>query len=87
MNTFHLHVFRYIFEEKETKQIESKGRKTKDANAESGPKGKVIARLQVGVSQFNFSSFVFLFIHFDLFGSGLTTLLEVFFVLCCGPLL
>ncbi|XP_068330096.1 uncharacterized protein [Pyrus communis] len=37
---------RYIFEEKETKQIESKGKKTKDANGESGPKGKVIARLQ-----------------------------------------
>ncbi|CAN6565896.1 unnamed protein product [Malus baccata var. baccata] len=37
---------RYIFEEKEAKQIESKGKKTKDANGESGPKGKVIARLQ-----------------------------------------
>ncbi|BBG97749.1 Ribosomal RNA processing Brix domain protein [Prunus dulcis] len=37
---------RYIFEAKETKQTESKGKKTKDAKGESEPQGKVIARLQ-----------------------------------------
>lgn len=82
MNTLHYHAFRYIFEAKETKQTESKGKKTKDAKGESEPQGKVIARLQVGANQFIFSSLSLLFIHLDLFGSGLTPLLGNIFMLC-----
>lgn len=77
MNTLHYHAFRYIFEAKETKQTESKGKKTKDAKGESEPQGKVIARLQVGANQFIFSSLSLLFIHLDLFGPGLNPLLEI----------
>lgn len=63
MNTLHYHAFRYIFEAKETKQTESKGKKTKDAKGESEPQGKVIARLQVGANEFIVSSLsLFLYI-------------------------
>lgn len=40
---------RYIFETKEIKGSESKGKKAKDAKSERVTQEKVIARLQVGV--------------------------------------
>ncbi|KAE9463164.1 hypothetical protein C3L33_04917, partial [Rhododendron williamsianum] len=41
---------RYIFESKETKQIDSKGKKGKDTKEENGSQEKMVARLQVCVS-------------------------------------
>jgi hypothetical protein len=41
---------RYIFETKEIKKIESKGKKDEDGKSEKVPDHKTIARLQVGVN-------------------------------------
>lgn len=42
-------MFRYIFETKETKLADAKGKKTKDSKAETITEAKPIARLQVGI--------------------------------------
>lgn len=44
------HVLRYIFETKEIKKIESKGKNDEDGKSEKVPDHKTIARLQVGVN-------------------------------------
>lgn len=41
---------RYIFEAKESKKTDSKGKKAKDSEGEKVPEIKTIARLQVGSS-------------------------------------
>jgi len=46
---------RYIFEKKEVKKAESKGKKDKDGKSDNVPEQKVIARLQVGLGSFLFS--------------------------------
>lgn len=51
-NTFCYHVFRYIFESKESKETNSEGKKAKDAKLEKAPQDKVVARLQVSVNLF-----------------------------------
>lgn len=48
------HTFRYIFETKEIKKIESKGKKDKDGKSEKVLEQQTIARLQVGIFLFAF---------------------------------
>jgi hypothetical protein len=48
---------RYIFETKEIKKIESKGKKDGDGKSEKVPDHKTTARLQVGVNFFFFFAF------------------------------
>lgn len=58
---------RYIFETQETKQTESKGKKTKDAKDEVSQQ-KTIARLQVSVNLTVIYLFtVFIFVPFSQF--------------------
>lgn len=48
------HTFRYIFETKEIKKIESKGKKDKDGKSEKVLEQQTIARLQVGIFYLHF---------------------------------
>lgn len=49
-NTSCYHVCRYIFDRKESKQTDSKGKEAKDAKGEKASQERVIARLQVSVN-------------------------------------